>query len=281
MTDRLAVEANGTRLDEPRFPGRQGRILFAYLAAQHGRLSPRRAGRVVMGRKPSGHVGKGAPGADDEAARAARGVRHRRLEHAKERVRLLPAHLPADVWIDVDAAASAVERGEAALAAADLDEARAQASTGAELARRPFLPGEDGRVGRASAARPRDILVRALNVLADAGLRAGAAREAVRYGPRTIALSPFRETSYRASDGGTRRRGQPAPRHFACTSSCRQLLADELGAYPSPETELDLSRALLEAPQTPVRTTPVAEPTVEPGKSDAREPIGGSTAEER
>ena len=33
MTDRLAVEANGARLDEHRFPGRQGRILFAYLAA--------------------------------------------------------------------------------------------------------------------------------------------------------------------------------------------------------------------------------------------------------
>jgi DNA-binding SARP family transcriptional activator len=41
MTDRLAVEANGTRLDEQRFPGRQGRILFAYLAAQNGRPVPR------------------------------------------------------------------------------------------------------------------------------------------------------------------------------------------------------------------------------------------------
>src|SRR6187397_1305487 len=41
MTERLAVEANGTRLDEQRFPGRQGRILFAYLAAQKGRPVPR------------------------------------------------------------------------------------------------------------------------------------------------------------------------------------------------------------------------------------------------
>jgi DNA-binding SARP family transcriptional activator len=41
MTDRLAIEANGTRLDEQRFPGRQGRILFAYLAVQHGRSVPR------------------------------------------------------------------------------------------------------------------------------------------------------------------------------------------------------------------------------------------------
>src|SRR4029450_14061855 len=41
MTDRLAIEANGATLDEQRFPGRQGRILFAYLAAQHGRPTPR------------------------------------------------------------------------------------------------------------------------------------------------------------------------------------------------------------------------------------------------
>jgi len=41
MTEHLAIEANGGRLDEQRFPGRQGRILFAYLAAQKGRPVPR------------------------------------------------------------------------------------------------------------------------------------------------------------------------------------------------------------------------------------------------
>src|SRR5262245_64128014 len=41
MTYRLAIEANGRKLDEQRFPGRQGRVLFAYLAAQHGRSVPR------------------------------------------------------------------------------------------------------------------------------------------------------------------------------------------------------------------------------------------------
>ena len=62
MTDHLAVEANGVRLDEQRFPGRQGRILFAYLAVQHGRSiardelascygarTPRRRGRRHSG----------------------------------------------------------------------------------------------------------------------------------------------------------------------------------------------------------------------------------------
>jgi DNA-binding SARP family transcriptional activator len=52
--------------------------------------------------------------------------------------------LPAGVWIDVDAAVEAVERAEAALAAGDLSEARSQGAAAAALARRSFLPGEDG-----------------------------------------------------------------------------------------------------------------------------------------
>jgi SARP family transcriptional regulator, regulator of embCAB operon len=39
--DRLALDANGTSVDEQRFPGRQGRVLFAYLASQNGRPIPR------------------------------------------------------------------------------------------------------------------------------------------------------------------------------------------------------------------------------------------------
>jgi YVTN family beta-propeller protein len=48
---------------------------------------------------------------------------------------------------------------------------------------------------------------------------------------------------------------------------CRQLLAEELGAYPSPETD-SAYRALLEAPQPSVRTSPVAEPAVEPATTE-------------
>ena len=69
------------------------------------------------------------------------------------RVRLLQLTLPADSWIDLDAAVTALERGEAALARRELDEARAQASTAAELAR--GVSARRGRtMGRGSAARP-------------------------------------------------------------------------------------------------------------------------------
>jgi SARP family transcriptional regulator, regulator of embCAB operon len=52
--------------------------------------------------------------------------------------------LPAGAWIDIDAAVEAVERAETALAAGDVREARSQATVAAALARRSFVPGEDG-----------------------------------------------------------------------------------------------------------------------------------------
>src|SRR5262249_10102081 len=113
-----------------------------------------------------------------------------------------------------------------------------------------------------------DIRERALSVLADACLRSGAAREAATWAEELIALSPFREAGYRRLMEAHATAGNRAEA-LRVYEQCRQLLAEELGAYPSPETE-SIYRALLEPPQTPVRTTPVAEPAVEPAEQVAQ-----------
>ena len=41
LAGRVAVETDGVVIDEARFPGRQGRLLFAYLVAEQGRPVPR------------------------------------------------------------------------------------------------------------------------------------------------------------------------------------------------------------------------------------------------
>ncbi len=41
LAGRVAVEADGMLLDEERFAGRQGRLLFACLVAEQGRPVPR------------------------------------------------------------------------------------------------------------------------------------------------------------------------------------------------------------------------------------------------
>jgi YVTN family beta-propeller protein len=153
--------------------------------------------------------------------------------------------LPAGAWIDVDAAVEAVERAEAELAVGDLGEARAQATAAAALARRSFLPGEDGPWVEERRRDLHEILVRSLECLRDAAFGAGEFAEAVRHGEEVTELEPFRESGYRRLMQAHAASGNPAEA-LRVYDRCRRFLADELGAYPSRETEaayLEILRA--------------------------------------
>ncbi len=104
--------------------------------------------------------------------------------------------LPAGSWIDVAAAAEAVSAAERALAADDLDGAVSNASIAASLARTTFLPGEDGRWVDEVRDDLREILVRALEYLAEANLSRDPAA-AARAADELIEIEPFRERGYR------------------------------------------------------------------------------------
>jgi len=144
--------------------------------------------------------------------------------------------LPAGAWIDVDAAAEALEGAEAALAAGDLGEARSQATVAAALARRSFLPGEDSSWVEEKRRDLREVLVRSLECLRDASFGAGEFPEAVRQAEEVSELEPFRESGYRRLMEAHAAAGNPAEA-LRVYERCRRFLAEELGAYPSPETE--------------------------------------------
>ena len=81
-------------------------------------------------------------------------------------------------------------------------------------------------------------------MLAEASLRTGDAAEAVKWTKQSIALAPFRETGYRRLMQAHIAAGNRAEA-LRVYERCRRLLADELGTYPSPETEA-VYRGLLE-----------------------------------
>src|SRR3954447_7785557 len=263
LTGRVAAEANGRVLNEAHFPGRQGRLLFAYLVAARSRPVPRdELADAIWGESPPATWEK----ALTVIASKLRGL------VAEDGITLTNAFgcyrldLPEGTWVDLFAAASGAQDAEEALAAGELDQARAAAESAESLARRPFLNGEDGPWVEQERRDLAAIRERALTVLADSCLRSGAAREAAKWAEELIALSPFREAGYRRLMEAHVVAGNRAEA-LRVYEQCRQLLAEELGAYPSPETD-SIYRALLEAPQTSVRTTPIAEPTVEPGASE-------------
>ena len=105
--------------------------------------------------------------------------------------------LPEGSWVDVLAAAAAVDEAEAALAAGELDGAKEAAALAASLLRQEFLPGEEGSWVEQKRRELAELRGRAFGALAEASLRSGDAPEAVKWAEQTIALAPFRETGYR------------------------------------------------------------------------------------
>jgi len=268
LAGRVAVQIDGVRVEEERFPGRQGRLLFAYLVAEQGRAVPRdELAEALWGERPPASWEK----ALTVLASKLRGLLAKQgvdgagaLTAAFGCYRLV---LPEGSWVDVRVAGNEAKEAEEALATGDLERAKSAAALAASLVRQPFLPGEEGDWVEEKRRELADLRERALDVLTDASLRSGATREAAKWAEELVALSPFRETGYRRLMEARVAAGDRAEA-LRVYERCRRLLADELGAYPSPETE-SIYRALLTAPQPSARATPqVAEPSVEPGEPE-------------
>jgi ABC-type transport system substrate-binding protein/DNA-binding SARP family transcriptional activator len=247
LAGRLALEADGRVVGDARFPGRQGRLLFAYLVCEQGTLVPREALAAAL-------WGDAPPATSDKALSVLVSKLRTLLgEQGVDGARALTASfgcyrldLPDDSWVDVLAAADAARTAEGALAAGDLAGAQAAASLAAAITRAPFLPGEDADWVEDKRRELADVRSRVLDVLADSSLRSGDAAESVKWAEQAVAHEPFRETGYRRLMAAHAAAGNRAE-GLRVYERCRRLLADELGAYPSPETD-SIYRALLEAP---------------------------------
>jgi class 3 adenylate cyclase len=129
-----------------------------------------------------------------------------------------------------------VETAASALAADEPDTARLEAERALSVTRLPLLPGENSSWVEGKRRELADVRARALDCLAEACLRSGDHSEAARWAEEAIEVEPFRETGYRQlmqahAIGGNRAEA------LRVYERCRHFLADELGAYPSPETE--------------------------------------------
>jgi DNA-binding SARP family transcriptional activator/ABC-type branched-subunit amino acid transport system substrate-binding protein len=275
LTERVSIEARGAVVDEQRFPGRQGRLVFAYLLAEQGRAVPR-------GDLAEALWGDEAPATWEKALSVlVSKLRALLTECGLDGARSLTSAfgcyqltLPPGTWIDVVAANEAATAAERSLAAGELEQARADASVAESLARRTFLPGEEGRWIEDKRADLRETLVRALDCLAEAHRLAGDPRAAVRVAEELVELEPYQERGYRLLMLAQSAAGNDAEA-LRVYERCRRLLADELGTYPSPETEA-IYRELLEMPAalvagtTPIVALPFPPPSHKPKRARTR-----------
>ena len=227
LCGRFVVELGGRRV-EGELPGRQGRLLLAYLVANRARTATRE--EVLEALWPDGRDGGLAP-----------------LLSKLRRVVPLDGLRPdvPGLWVDVEAAAAAVHRAESALALGRPHEAWGPSQVAMFVAARPFLAGEDApwidEERRALSA----LHVRAVEAYAAATVGVGGTElaAAVRAARRLVELEPYRETGYRILMDALDREGNTAEA-LRVYETLRCRLRDDLGVSPSQATE-DLHRRLL------------------------------------
>lgn len=231
----LLARVGGERIDR-RLPGRQGRLLFAYLVLERRRP----AGRHVLEEVLWGDEPPDAP----ESALSSLLSRLRRLVELEGRsdVRLL---LPAEAWVDVEVAAEALHRAESAVARGDWKGAWGPARVAQHVCERPFLSGESAPWALRRRAALEEMLIRAAELAGTAALQIGGAElnTAERAARRLVEIAPLRESGARLLMDVLARRGNRAEALLAY-DALRTALREELGVAPSPETQA-LYRELL------------------------------------
>ena len=239
LTGRLSIEACGNVVVEERqFRGKQGRLLFTYLVWERTRpVSKEELASVLWPEdlSPAWESGLSSLASKLGSMLSSEGMKDQGLSLSRG-LGQYQVRFPSDVWVDVEAATSALDRAEAAVRTGDPGSALGPATVAVSIAGRPFLPGVTGIWPDSQRRKLVRQLVRALDCLNEMQLAVGEAQSAVETALRAVDLDPYRERTY-----------QSLMRAYAATGNraeavgvyhrFRELLAADLGTEPSPETE--------------------------------------------
>jgi DNA-binding SARP family transcriptional activator len=228
LCGKLVVELDGERVQD-RLPGRQGRLLFAFLVLNRNRTPAR--DELAAALWPDGRDGGLAP---------LLSKLRRAVPFGEGQLRL-----PPGAWVDVEAAGDAVHRAESAIAQGDFRRAWAPSQIAMAVSARTFLPGEDAAWIEEERRALASLHLRALEAYAQASLGLGGTElaAAVRAGRQLVRLEPYRETCHRVLMQALAAEGNDAEA-LRVYDDLRRLLHDELGTAPSAATQ-ELHRSLL------------------------------------
>ncbi|MBE2315487.1 AAA family ATPase [Solirubrobacter sp. CPCC 204708] len=250
LCGRLIVELQGRRLEES-LRGRQGRLLFAYLAINRDR--PVRRDELAEAL----WSGKGAPPAYESLlapplSRLRKALGPGVLEGRSE----LQLQLPEDAWIDWEVARARVRDARGSTPAHAWQAAR----EAVEIAERGLLPGLEAPWIDTKRSELADLHVEALEAAALAGARLGGAAlpEAEEAARAAVKAQPYRESARAALMEVLRARGN-VNEALRVYEDIRVLLREELGSSPG-SALVALHQELLRDDSAPPR--PTARPAV-------------------
>jgi DNA-binding SARP family transcriptional activator len=220
------IDADGRKL-ETGLPGRQGRMLFAYLALTRARPVPRDEllGALWPGPPPN----QAAASLSILLSKVRAAIAPARLEGRSE----LSLVLPDNAHVDVERALESVHTAESAVAAGEWVRAWAPALAACLVAERRLLADCEAPWLDEWRRRLDDVLTRGLECHAAACLGIGGAELAAadRSARRLVELSPYRESGYRLLMEALAARGNVAEA-VRVYDDVRRLFRDELGIVP-------------------------------------------------
>jgi DNA-binding SARP family transcriptional activator len=240
LCGRVVAEIDGRRVESD-LPGRKGRLLFVYLVVN-------RDHNIVQDDLVEALWPTGAPPAVDSDLRALTSKVRRAVGRdalgLRSRFKL---ELAEDAWIDLEAAAFAIHRAEAAIARAQWETAWCASQSVLSTARRELLAGEDAPWIHQLRRYLGQIEVRATECYTEASIAIGGAElgTAERCARSLIQKEPYREEGYRLLMEALLALGNGAEA-MQVYAELRTLLRDELGMSPSAPTQ-ELHKRVLQA----------------------------------
>jgi DNA-binding SARP family transcriptional activator/tetratricopeptide (TPR) repeat protein len=278
LCGQLKVQLQGRAVEQD-LPGRQGRLVVAYLAARRER--PVSRDELIDALWPTG-----PPADPDEALSALLSKVRRALgKGVIEGRRELTLVLPSNASVDLEEAHEAAARADAALARSDWRSAFDEATGAVEVASGGFLTGHDAPWVEDHRREVEELRMRALECVAASGPALGGAELAAgeRAARALIDALPFRESGHRFLMAALAARGNVAEA-LQVYEDLRVLLRDELGTAPSAAVQALHERLLTEGragPEGAALVDPLAAPAPDEHRGDPDDRASEAAREER
>jgi DNA-binding SARP family transcriptional activator len=244
LCGRFVARLDGRRVEEA-LPGDKGQLLFAYLVLNRLRQIDRDELLIAVYGEAAG------PGHRPRLSvllSKLRRVVGPELLTGRAQIELV---LPADAFVDVEAAVEALHRAESHVANGEWAEAWGPSGVAYHVASRALLQGHDHPWLDEFRRRLDDVRLRGLECFAAARLGLGGPTlpQAADCARRLIELAPFRETGHLILMEVLERRGNVAEA-LRVYDRLRLLLREELGIAPSPAVQSVYRRLLGETTTT-------------------------------
>jgi len=231
LCGRFVVRFDGRRVEEA-LPGNKGQLLFAYFVLNRLRRIDRDELLIAV---------YGEEATPDHRPRLSvllsklRRIVGPELLSGRAQIELV---LPADAFVDVEAALEGLHRAESHVAKGEWVEAWGPSGVAYHVASRPLLQGHDRPWLDEWRRRLDDVRLRGLECFAAARLGLGGPTlpQAADCARQLIELAPFRETGYLILMEALAESGNVAEA-LRIYDRLRLLLHDELGIAPSPAVQ--------------------------------------------